>query len=95
MGKGEWENGLRAKRMVSALWLSKRKWDCGTRRPAGRRVPPLMALVFAVAVVHRARCTDSRMEQKLQMEISVCSICSFPWWVGRVEWLVLLLWVGV
>jgi hypothetical protein len=63
--------------MVSALWLSKRKWNCGMRRPAGRRIPSLMAPVFAVAVVHRARCTDSRMEQKLQMEISICSFLGF------------------
>src|SRR5437764_9080896 len=25
--------------MVSALWLSKRKWNCGMRRPAGRQTP--------------------------------------------------------
>jgi hypothetical protein len=43
--------------MVSALWLWKWEWNCGMRRPPGRRIPPLMAPMFAVAVVHRVRCT--------------------------------------
>lgn len=63
--------------MASAWWLSKWEWDCGAQRPTGRHAPPLMALVFGF---YRVRRTDSHMEQKLQMEISACSICSFLWW---------------
>jgi hypothetical protein len=46
--------------MDSALWLSKGKGTAGTQRPAGRRVPALMAPVFAVALIHFVCCKNSR-----------------------------------
>jgi hypothetical protein len=32
--------------------VNEREWEAGTRRQACRRVPALMALVFAVALLH-------------------------------------------
>ena len=52
MANGKWVRGGRDKGMDSALWLSRRERDAGTRRQACRRVPALMALVFAVALIH-------------------------------------------
>jgi hypothetical protein len=53
MDKGEWIKGNGVRPVVVAM-------EAGTRRPAGRRVPALMALVFAVAAVHFACLKNSR-----------------------------------
>ena len=54
VAKREWikemVKGGRAKGMESALWVM--QGMPGTRRQACRRVPALMALVFAVALLH-------------------------------------------
>ena len=50
MANGKWVRGGRDKGMDSALWVV--QGVAGMRRQACRRIPALMALVFAVALIH-------------------------------------------
>jgi hypothetical protein len=61
MDKGEWVKGNGVRPVDPA-------WEAGTRRPAGRRVPALMALVFVGAVSFV--CYGNSREERVSSERS-------------------------